>query len=250
MPKPVRKQVLDCGLMSDYSATLAMLQVVQTLDLEIDQLQTEVEGIPSDLKLAREERVRLSSALAQLNATLEGVRRRVAVADQELQNRSTKLKRAETSEKNASASKEQTQYAEHARQMRLEIDELENDSLPLIEENEALDAKHKALEAELAALLPQLERLEGVDEDRIRSLRESRLSKIDERDTLAERLDQKIVREYDNIRKARKGVGLSMMKSGKCTVCNAQLHLSLQQKVTKALEMTKCPSCGRILRVM
>jgi uncharacterized protein len=235
--------------MSDYSATLAMLQVVQTLDLEIDQLQTEVEGIPSDLKLAREERIRLNAALAQLNATLEGVRRRVAAADLELQNRSAKLKRAEASEKNASASKEQTQFAEHARQMRLEIDELENDSLPLIEENEALDAKYKALEAELAALLPQLERLEGVDEDRIRSLRESRLQKIDERDTLAERLDQKLVREYDNIRKARKGVGLASMKGGKCTVCHAQLHLSLQQKVTRALEMIKCSSCGRILRV-
>ena len=166
----------------------------------------------------------------------------------ELKSRAEQLARAETEIKAATSTKEQTQYAERIRQLRDDINDLENDSLPVVERMEALDAKVKALEAELEALMPTLTELESMDESRINALREQFDTKMIERNAIAEDIDFKLLREYDSVRKSKKGLGLVPLKpGGKCGGCNVVLPMNVQQRVRGGVFPVKCQSCGRLL---
>ena len=226
---------------------LERLHTVQTLDIEIDRLQLEETRIPGDLAGAREEKARLEGLLRQTRDDHHTVRREVNAADLELRDLTAKRERARNDQKGAGNAKEQTQYENLIQQLSGRIEELENDSLPLVERMEKLEAEAGSLEAQLADLAPRLAHLEGMDEDRIAALRRDRDAKIDERRALAGGIDPKLLREYDAIRKAKRGVGIVPAKGSKCGGCNVQLPLNVQQRVRSGAVPVKCPSCGRLL---
>ena len=227
---------------------LERLNSIQTLDVDLDALKLEETRIPGDLKAAREEKERLDALLAKLRDDHQAVRREYNTADMDIKARAEQLKRAEADIKTASSTKEQTQYAERIRQLRDDINDLENDSLPVVERMEALEAKIKDLEGQLEALMPKLTELEGMDESRIAALRDQFDTKMIERNAIAEDIDFKLLREYDSVRKAKKGLGLVPIKAGgKCGGCNVVLPINIQQRVRSGVFPVKCQSCGRLL---
>ena len=81
---------------------------------------------------------------------------------------------------------------------------------------------------------------------RLKELEEESARHDAERRKLAERVDPKIFRRYELIRK-RRGSALSAAIGGSCTVCNITLPPMLFQQIMQAQEMIQCPSCNRIL---
>lgn len=226
---------------------LERLNAVQALDLELDRLQQQEASIPEDLRLARDEKVRLEAALVAARESHMAVRRAVNEADLELRDLSAKRERARNDQRQSSSAKEQTQYENMIQQLSGRIEELENDSLPLVERMETLEASVKALEEQLEALAPRLAELEGMDEDRINALRADYTSKLQHRDSMTHGMDARLLREYDSVRKAKKGLGIVPVVAGKCGGCKMQLPLNIVQRVRGGTIPVKCPSCGRIL---
>ena len=52
---------------------------------------------------------------------------------------------------------------------------------------------------------------------------------------------------YQNLRKKRLGVAVSMVSDGACNACGATLTASLHQSARSANQITYCETCGRIL---
>ncbi|HWG85460.1 MAG TPA: C4-type zinc ribbon domain-containing protein, partial [Deinococcales bacterium] len=127
------------------------------------------------------------------------------------------------------------------------IEELEDASIPLVERMESLDGELKALEGQLAELAPRLADLESLDDARIADLRAQYDARAGDRAQAAQSVDNKLLREYDGIRRNRKGMGLVAVKGMKCGGCNVQLPLNVVQRVRSGAALQKCPSCGRIL---
>ncbi len=227
---------------------LERLQAVQNMDLEIDRLKFEEESIPGDLANARSEKIRLEREIAKNMENLAQLRRQVNEADLELRDLGAKRDRAKEDQKSSGSAKEQTQYENMIQQLSGRIEEIENDSLPVVEKQEAADGVVKNLQNELEALLPKLTDLEGIDEERIKELKQTHHDKLQNRNSQASSIDAKLLREYDNIRRAKKGVGLVTTKGPKCGGCNVQLPMNVQQRVASDVVGVKCPSCGRLLR--
>jgi uncharacterized protein len=227
--------------------SLERLNAVQVLDIELDRLQQQEASIPDDLRDSRAEKERLETALTTTRESHAAVRRKVNEADLELRDLTAKREKARTDQRAATSAKEQSQYENLIQQLSGRIDELEGDSLPLVERMEKLDAEVKSLEAELRALEPKLAELEGMDEARINALRTDHDEKMIARNALAEEIDFKILREYDSVRKARKGIGIVTINAGKCGGCKMQLPMNIVQRVRSGTAIVKCPSCGRIL---
>ncbi len=223
------------------------LNAVQVLDIELDRLQQQEASIPDDLRDSRADKQRLEGVLATTRDSHAAVRRQVNEADLELRDLTAKREKARTDQRAATSAKEQSQYENLIQQLSGRIDELEGDSLPLVERMERLDAEVKSLEAELAALEPKLAQLEGMDEDRINALRAEHDEKMIARNALSEDIDFKVLREYDSVRKARKGIGIVTINAGKCGGCKMQLPMNIVQRVRAGTAPVKCPSCGRIL---
>ncbi|MEX2502520.1 MAG: C4-type zinc ribbon domain-containing protein, partial [Trueperaceae bacterium] len=58
-----------------------------------------------------------------------------------------------------------------------------------------------------------------------------------------------LLRQYEQVRKAKRGVGLVELVAGRnCGGCNMMLPIHVVQKAKRAgPAIVRCPSCGRIL---
>jgi uncharacterized protein len=232
---------------SNSSSVLEQLLKVQSLDLELDKLKFDEASIPGDLAATRDERALLLSKLESTKAEHAAVRRQVSAAELELKDLSSKRERAKVDQQNSSSVKEQSQYTSVILQLDTRIEDLENDSLPLIEKMETLAARVAGLEENLNELEPKLLELESLDDDRIKALQASFEGKMAVRNDLAEEIDFDVLREYNAVRKAKKGAGIVPIVMGKCDGCKMQLPMNVVQRVMGGAVPVKCPSCGRIL---
>ena len=225
---------------------LELLSTIQAMDLELDKLRLDEDSVPATLRGARDDRDRLNIELEGVRAEHLATRKRLSAADLELKDLSAKRERARVDQRTGNA-KEQSQYESVILQLGGRIEELENDSLPLVDQVEGLQSQIAALESNLRDLEPQLKQLEGLDEDRIAALRADYDEMLFKRNTAAEDISEKLLREYDAVRRARKGLGFVRVVGGKCAGCKAQLPLNIVQRLKGGELPVKCPSCGRIL---
>ena len=228
---------------------LQRLHRIQAIDLNLDRLRAEEGNFPDELRAARAEQDRLNNDLEDTEITLEGFEKKVRQHELDLASLRDQLARArEDQEKNAFDSRAQSQYGSRIQQLEERAEELEEDLAPLRERVQELSGKASGLRDQHRALRPQLGELEDRDEGRIQGLRDQGEGERQERASLVEHLDARTVKEYDMIRKAKKGVGLAEVRGGRCSACNVMLPVNVQQKVAQAkLPPVKCPSCGRFL---
>ncbi|THF84839.1 DNA-binding protein [Deinococcus sp. KSM4-11] len=234
--------------MSD-TTPLHRLQRVQELDLNLDRLRDEELNIPDDLRAARSQQESLNNDLEDTEITLEDVDRRVRGQEQDLAGTREQIERAkEEQDKNAYDARAQSQYGSRIQQLGERADEMEEDLVPLRERQRELNEKASGLRAQMRELRPALSALEDRDDQRVQDLRQQGEADRQERAALAENLDGRTMREYDMIRKAKKGLGVVEIKGGRCSGCNVVLPVSIQQKAAQGkLPPVKCPSCGRFL---
>ena len=226
---------------------LELLGTLQAMDLELDKLRLDEDSIPGELKTARDDKIRLNTRLEKLRQEHLAVRRKLSEAELELSALGEQLKRAEHDQQHSSSAKEQGQYASRVVSLRGEINDLTDDSLPLAEKLDELNAQIEDIGTELDDLEPRLKHLESLDDDRIAELQKQFLTHQAERDTLAVGMDEKILRDYDQVRKAKKGIGLVKVVAGRCAGCKVQLTPNIVQRVRAGQFPVKCQSCGRIL---
>jgi uncharacterized protein len=226
---------------------LELLGTIQAMDLDLDKLRLDEDSIPGDLKAAREERIRLNGKLEKLRQEHLAVRRKLSEAELELAALGEQLKRAEHDQQHSSSAKEQGQYASRVVSLRGEINDLTDDSLPLTENLDDLNTQIEDIGVALDELEPKLKHLESLDDDRIRELQKQFLTQQSARDALAVGVDEKVLKEYDQVRKAKKGIGFVKVIAGKCGGCKVQLTPNLVQRIRAGQFPVKCQSCGRIL---
>jgi uncharacterized protein len=234
------------GTLPDVNA-LELLSTIQAMDLELDKLRLDEDSIPAALRGARDDKVRLSAELDGVRATHGTTRKLLSAADLELKDLTAKRDRAKHDQQHSGNAKEQSQYESVILQLGGRIEELENDSLPLVDKIDGLNAEISKLEASLQELDPQLKELEGLDEERIKTLRAEYDEKLWARNNVSEQLDERILREYDSVRRAKKGLGFVHIVAGKCGGCKMQLPVNIIQRIKAGQVPVKCPSCGRIL---
>ncbi len=235
----------------DVAAALKELSELQQKDLELDRIREEIERVPpelSELKAVWDEKI---EALMDLKDRLRRVQREYEQNDLELKDLAAKKARAEEEQLGATSSREATQYENRIQQLSTRIDELTELTMPLIEEIERLEGEIQALEAELAELKPKLEALEKENAERVAALEAEYAKKQAEREKLAKGVPQTVLREYEVVRRARKGIGIARMikvkESFRCEACRVQLPTHVAQKVYQGRQVVRCPSCGRIL---
>lgn len=240
------------------SDPLAELNRLQERDLELDQIREDQSRIPEELAQARVHLRELEIQLGDLQEQLREVHLVYSRLDLELQDLKSKREKAKAAQAQASGAKEQTQYSEQIRQLSGLIEDLEGNNkdivgqiMPLLEQIEKLEEQLAQIKAQVDEARPRLLTLEAANQERVDALEAEYQSKKANRDQLAASIPTAIVKEYESIRRARKGTGLARMAktaSGyRCTACNVQLPMHVAQQVHQAQKIVRCPSCGRIL---
>lgn len=227
---------------------LEKLQEVQQRDLELDALHEERERVPPELVELRQERKALETRLAERRYERDELDARVRAAESELQALGKRRRDASEAALRADGAKEAAQYQNQELQFATREQELEEDTLPLMEQLEELREKVNVLEEELAELVPRLEEQDRAEHERVSDV-DRRLETLRvERDALAEEVPRNLLRPYEQVRKARRGVGLvEIADQRRCGGCNVQLPIHVIQKAKRGTSVVRCPNCGRIL---
>lgn len=224
------------------------LSDVQAFDLQLDRLREERGETPPELIETRQKRKELQADLAQRKLERDALRSRVNKNELELKTLDARRKDASESALRAESAKEASQFQNQELQFATRVQELEEDTMPLLEELDHMNAKIAELEEELAELEPVLADLSSTEEARIAEI-DDRIGTVqDTRESKAGDIDAGLLRQYEQVRKARRGVGLvEVVDNQRCGGCNVKLPIHVIQKAKRGGDVTRCPSCGRIL---
>jgi len=227
---------------------LQRLTEVQAFDLQIDSLRHEREQVPPELTALNAKREELERRLEAKRLEVDDLRRKVNTNELELKAMGERRRSASDSAMRASSPKEASQFQNQELQFATRVQELEEDTLPLMESLETVTAEHDALRAELDELLPALDDMRLAEQARVADVDARIESSRSEREALAAAIDGSLLKQYDQIRAARRGVGVvEIVGNSSCGGCNVRLPIHIVQKARKGTGVTRCPSCGRIL---
>ena len=227
---------------------LETLSEVQDLDLQRDAIAVERGEVPGELIAAREHHAGLLRDLQRVRHDHEALRKRVASNELDLKSLQERRKDATESALRAATTKEMAQYQNQELQFATRAQELEEDTLPLMVELEGKAEEMAALAAQVAAMEPELEAHERAERARVAALALRDADLADRRARLCTGVDAALLRQYEQVRRARRGLALVGLQDGKrCGGCHVQLPIHVVQKVRKGVGVTRCPSCGRLL---
>jgi uncharacterized protein len=227
---------------------LETLSEVQDLDLRRDAIAGERGEVPAGLIAARERHAALLRDLARVQHEHEALRKRVASNELDLKALQERRKSATESALRAATTKEMAQYQNQELQFATRAQELEEDTLPLMEELEQKAEEMARLQSQVADMEPELEAQEDLERERVAELDARDADLADRRARVGTEVDPALLRQYEQVRRARRGLALVGLQDGKrCGGCHVQLPIHVIQKVRKGVGVTRCPSCGRLL---
>lgn len=227
---------------------LQALTEVQALDLAIDALREERGNVPPELTAIDEKRRDLQARMQRKQQEQDDLRKRVNANEMELKSMEERRRSAADSAVRASSVKEASQYQNQELQFGTRVQELEEDTLPLMESFETVSGEVDELQAQLDELLPELEAMQQAEQARVADVDERIAATGREREALAGGIDASLLKLYEQIRKARRGVGIvEIVDNARCGGCSVRLPIHVVQKARKGQGVTRCPSCGRIL---
>jgi len=128
-----------------------------------------------------------------------------------------------------------------------EIRRHEDHILELMSESEPLEKNVKSAEV---ALTEEKKQVEG-EKQQARERTDIDKKALDElnaeRAKIVAGVSAGVYRNYERIRKGRKGIAVSEAVDGRCSVCHMAMRLQFFQDLRKGEQVMLCESCGRIL---
>ena len=233
------------------AGALADLYTLQEHDQELDRIKEEQAQLPPELVEAREQWASLSERLAHLREQYLTLQREYQQNDLEIKDLAAKRKQAEDEQLLSTSVREQTQFENRIQQLSTRIDELTELTMPILEEMEQLREQIEEIEAQVAELKPELDSLEAANAERVAALEEDYQAKLAKRQEMSGSIPASLLREYETIRRARKGIGVARVRAQGgvylCEACSVQLPTHVAQRVYQSGQVVRCPGCGRLL---
>lgn len=136
---------------------------------------------------------------------------------------------------------------QEATNVREQLEKQDADLVKLSMQTEESQNKHSELEKQFAESRATWESREAELTQILTGLSEKRDGISDRRVTLAATLEPGALRQYEGLRRAKRGVAVAKVERGLCQACRMSLPTRQQQQVRSGRQTVLCSSCGRIL---
>src|ERR1019366_5852285 len=140
-----------------------------------------------------------------------------------------------------------TKTNDQYRAFQKEIRRLEDRILELMGECEPLEKNVKAAEAALTEEKAQVEGEKAVARERTAVDRKAASELETERASIAKEVTAATYKQYERVRKGRRGIAVAEVVEGRCTACHMVLRPQYFQDVKRTETLLFCESCQRIL---
>ena len=220
---------------------------LQALDIRVQELTDEINRLPKRIAAIEGQLESHQKALQadqdSLVANQKGRRSlesEISTGQETLARIKTQMNEAKTNEQ-FRAFRHEIEYEEQ------EIRKIEDRILDKMVEAESLEQNVKAAETALKTERTKV----AVEVEQMRSLvvrdDEEATGKQSQRDELASRISEEVLRAYESIRKSRNGVAVARADAERCLTCNVVLRPQFSHTMRSNEQVLTCESCGRIL---
>jgi predicted nucleic acid-binding Zn-ribbon protein len=220
---------------------------LQELDNRVTELTREISALPKHIaeiekKLESHER-KLEADRAALSANQKDRKKNevdIQAQEQKISKLRGQMLEAKTNEQYR-AFQNEIGFCEN------EIRHAEDRILELMAESEPLDRNVKAAELALKQEKTQVEREKQETVGRTAEDKKALEQLQRERAQIVSSLNPNLYREYERIRKARRGIAVAEAVEGRCSACHMAMRLQFFQDLKRGDQVMTCESCSRIL---
>lgn len=229
------------------SAALGLYRL-QQVDSRIDHIQSRLKAIRQVLENDTELRAANDQSMAAENQ-LKEAERLLKQSEQEVEKQRIKLQQTEASLYGGAVHnpKELQDLQKDVVSLKRHLETLEErelEAMVVVETAEKNTQNAKANQAQVTASRgDQFRDLAAETETLNKEL--ERFSS--ERRAVIQDLAAQAIHEYEQLRKQRRGIAVTIVSDSACSACGTTLTASQQQSARSANQLFHCPSCGRIL---
>lgn len=220
---------------------------LQDLDKSIRELTLEISALPKHIseiakKLEQHER-KLEADRAALSANQKDRKR----MEGEIQAQEQKISKLKTQMLEAKTNDQYRVFQTEIEFCESEIHRAEDRILELMGESEALERNVKAADAALKEEKNHVEAEKDQARQRTAGDKKQLEELQNERKSVAAGMNPSLYRNYERIRKGRRGIAVAEAVDGRCTACHMAMRLQFFQDLRRDEQVMYCESCGRIL---
>ncbi|RMF57754.1 MAG: hypothetical protein D6748_10475 [Calditrichaeota bacterium] len=213
---------------------------LQELSLQRGELPTIIESLTEEIKEKTERLNEITESISKMQSDRRMFEKEVEASKIQLKKYEDQLYQVQNNrEYDAISSEIDTKKAE--------IENLENKIIQTLEDEETLKQELSEGEEEVKKLEKQLSEHQKELEEIDQLTREEKTRLMAEREEIAKTIDDRFLRQYERIRKAKGGLAVAQIVRGSCGGCFSAIPPQRIVEVRKGDRLFSCEYCGRIL---
>ncbi len=221
--------------------------LLQDLDSRIRTLQGEVASLPKHVAVIEKT---LDSHIRRVEAdkaALAANQRERKQLDADIQTQEQKISKLKDQMLQAKTNEQYLAFKHEIDYCEAEIRKCEDAILERMSESEPLDQSLKTAQSSLDEEKKQVEGEKKVARERTAEDTRQLNELLKQRAELVAGMTAPVYREYERLRKTRKGIAVAEAIEGRCSLCNMGLRLQFYQELRRLDQVMYCETCGRIL---
>ncbi len=229
---------------SDVKAAIRL----QEVDNQAAELSKEVAALPKHIALI-ENKLAGSTRRLEMDkaALLANGKERKRLREDEIQIQNQKVSKLRDQMLAAKNNEQYKAFQHEIEFCQAEVRKHEDRILELMSESEPLDKNVKSAERALAEEKNQVEAEKAKAREKT-AADEKVLGELQARRALiAAEVSPAILKEYDRLRRARRGIAVAEVVDGRCVGCHIGVRPQFMQELRRGDKVMFCESCGRIL---
>jgi uncharacterized protein len=220
---------------------------LQDLDIRVEEVTREISALPVHISEIEKKLETHQRKLEADRAALSANQKERKKAESDIQLQDQKISKLKGQMLEAKTNEVYRAFQSEIEFCEKEIRRFEDRILELMSESEPLEKNVKAAEIALAQEKKQVEAEKQQARERTAVDKKALEELQAERKALVAGINANVYRNYERIRKGRRGIAVAEAVDGRCAACHMAMRLQFFQDLRKGEQVMHCESCGRML---
>ncbi len=227
--------------------SLRALLELQKTDQDLHELEQYKVDIPNELQKMETAQSEAETRLSDQETKVSDIEKNRRQYERNLEAAQEQVKKYQGQLYSVKTNKEYDALQAEIQAQKNLIAELEDGILQLISEAEAEQETLETIRGETESLIERFGEERTALESRLSAVDEDVAVKMDERKRMAMRVENRVLKVYDRIRRNLRGMTVVPIKKGACSGCFHVIPLQVVMQIRQGQRLVSCESCGRIL---
>ena len=220
---------------------------LQEIDNQLRNLAQEIAAFPKHISEIEKKLVSHERRLEADRAALAANQKERKKCDGDIQVQEQKISKLKDQMLQAKTNDQYRAFQSEIEFCQNEIRKAEDRILELMNESEPLDQNLKAAESALKAEKAEVETEKAHARERTAVDQKASQDLNAERAGVVAKVAPSVYKNYERIRKGRRGIAVAEAIDGRCAACNMIIRLQFFQDLKRGDQIMSCESCQRIL---